>query len=267
MQIFHRFVLKSLLWQIYAWSRFFSPFILILLFLNYRVHNNRRSNIILLPNSSDHPSKKNKMIYFCKWYTKIINHFPSLKTKVSELIPPVSIQITSFRIELLCQKVLYIRNMTRCVCIFAFKYFGICNLSYFSYNKVKQRVMKELNMSSNVSLTTDCWTNSHADSFITLTAHFINEQWQLSTLNLATGPFNERHTAENLLDFLNKELEFWQINSKTTLIVSDNASNIVSALRMSQYDNMGCNAHKLNLIVQNSFKNSHVTVLRNKVRN
>lgn len=103
------------------------------------------------------------------------------------------------------------------------------------------------------------------ESFITVTAHFIDKAWKLVTVNLVTAPFEEKHTAENLLTFLKNQTDSWNITHKVTLAVSDNAANILRALRLSPWDNFGCNAHKLNLIVQNAMKSPHVAELRAKV--
>lgn len=124
--------------------------------------------------------------------------------------------------------------------------------------------MKALVNATAVSMTTDCWTSCHTESFITLTVHFIDEKWKLRTLNLNTEPFNDRHTSANLHQFLSSKVEKWCIVNKVAFVVSDNASNILGALRMAAWDFMGCCAHKLNLIVQNSL--THIEYLRTKVR-
>lgn len=73
-------------------------------------------------------------------------------------------------------------------------------------------VLKELGGVKWVALTTDCWTNSHMQSFITLTVHFIDNNWELKAYNLDTWPFNERHTAENLLQYLTEQADKWNID-------------------------------------------------------
>lgn len=116
-----------------------------------------------------------------------------------------------------------------------------------------------------LALTTDCWSDSHAQSFITLTAHLITNNWQMKTYNLDTAPFYERHTSENLLAYLKRQADLWRIDEKIKLVLSDNASNIVSALKSSGWKYMGCNAHKINLIVQDALKLPHIAELRAKV--
>lgn len=133
------------------------------------------------------------------------------------------------------------------------------------FEEVKLFVMNEVQKAKSVSLTTDCWTDSSSVSYITVTLHYVDDNFKLKTYNLETSTFTERHTAENLLNFLKLLCNEWNITNKVKLVLSDNAANIVAALRLSDWSSMGCNAHKLNLIVQNALKLTHVAQLRNKV--
>lgn len=98
----------------------------------------------------------------------------------------------------------------------------------------------------------DCWTDSRAQSFITITVHFINNEWEMTNFISDTAPFNESHTANNLLHNLKKQADIWKIEEKIQLVFSDNAANNLAALWLSDWQNMGCIAHKLNLVVQDA---------------
>lgn len=65
-------------------------------------------------------------------------------------------------------------------------------------------------------------------------------------------PFNERHTATNLCSNLKQKIEEWKIQNKVIAIVSDNAANIVAAIRGGGWRHIGCFAHSINLVVQAS---------------
>lgn len=55
-----------------------------------------------------------------------------------------------------------------------------------------------------VALTTDLWTSCQTQSYITITAHYISEQWSLESLVLQTRFFDVAHNADNLSAELEK---------------------------------------------------------------
>ncbi|XP_018406811.1 PREDICTED: zinc finger BED domain-containing protein 4-like [Cyphomyrmex costatus] len=74
--------------------------------------------------------------------------------------------------------------------------------------------------------------------------------------------------AQNLRDSIVEMAEIWDISTKIKVIVSDNGSNIVSAINMSPWHQISCFAHTLNLVAQSALKNTEsiVNVLQ-KCRN
>ena len=48
------------------------------------------------------------------------------------------------------------------------------------------------------ALTTDTWTSNVNDSYLTVTAHFINKSWELCTRVLFTSEMPEHHTGANI---------------------------------------------------------------------
>lgn len=105
-----------------------------------------------------------------------------------------------------------------------------------------------------LSLTTDGWTSSNNESYIAVTAHFIDDETNLCSILLTCHAFNDRHTSENLCDFLRNVMIEWDILNKVTAVVSDNASNIINAVKLGKWRSIGCFAHTLNLVVQTATK-------------
>ena len=67
--------------------------------------------------------------------------------------------------------------------------------------KNKKAELKTQLAAANVALTTDCWTALTTESYITITCHYIGNDWQVKSEVLLTL---ERHTADNLADKLNQ---------------------------------------------------------------
>ncbi|XP_025425945.1 zinc finger BED domain-containing protein 4-like [Sipha flava] len=83
-----------------------------------------------------------------------------------------------------------------------------------------------------VCLTTDGWTSRTNQSFISLTAHFIDPKNEtvVSSVLLDCIEFGEKHTSENLANFLRNLVEEWNLLYKFTAVITDNAANIKSAI-------------------------------------
>ena len=67
---------------------------------------------------------------------------------------------------------------------------------------------------------------------MTITCHYLTENWDLTSLVLETFHFELSHTAENIADSLRTAAEKWNISEKIIAIVTDNASNIVAAVKI-----------------------------------
>ena len=116
------------------------------------------------------------------------------------------------------------------------------------------KVKATLDVATAVCLTADGWTSVNNDSFLAITAHFLDEETNMCSKLLGCVEFNEKHTAANLADKLHETAREWNIDYKIVGIVTDNAANIVSAVRLCKWRHIPCYAHTLNLIVQTSIK-------------
>lgn len=135
------------------------------------------------------------------------------------------------------------------------------------YNKTKEEVKLKINQSHAVCITTDSWTSINNENFVAITAHWCddtNGQLKLCSNLLDCVVYDKRHTAVNLCEFLQKKLEDWEIENKISVVVSDNAHNIVAAIRQGNWRHLGCFAHTINLIVQRGLREIEPTL--NKFR-
>ncbi len=82
----------------------------------------------------------------------------------------------------------------------------------------------------------------------------ISGNWKLKSALLETFEFNDSHTAENIATHLKTVASNWKIDSKVVCVVTDNASNMVSAISKTGWRHLPCFTHTLNLIVQNAIK-------------
>lgn len=117
-------------------------------------------------------------------------------------------------------------------------------------------------------MTTDGWTSRGTDSYITITACYIDKNWDLINNVLQTRSMPENHTAENVASVLKAAItECILPCPPVPPIVSDNAKNMVKAAELLEtcfY--LGCFAHTLNLAAQKALQVPCVSNLLAKVR-
>merc|ERR1712121_392040 len=64
-----------------------------------------------------------------------------------------------------------------------------------------------------ISFTTDAWRSINKDSYITVTAHVIDDNLVLHSVVLDTSEIKTRHTSDNLFDHIKNVLQEWGLNS------------------------------------------------------
>ena len=122
------------------------------------------------------------------------------------------------------------------------------------YAAAKQELETFLEGIHHCSITTDLWTAKYqVRSYVSLTCHAIDCEWQLKSMVLCTRELPDQHTAENLSVTLKEMMTEWKILSKVVGSSTDNARNIGNAMRILGIFNMPCIGHTLQLSVLKSF--------------
>lgn len=121
--------------------------------------------------------------------------------------------------------------------------------------RIKGHVKAELENIENVSFTTDIWTDSTTNqSFISLSAHWINGQWQRRDYVLGCEHFPDSHTGENIAKMLKGMLEKWDIavgeSGRCHIIVRDGAANMRKGCNQVPAESLHCTIHLLQLVVK-----------------
>lgn len=141
------------------------------------------------------------------------------------------------------------------------------------YFKEKAKLKKFFKDScQRVSLTTDCWTSQQQDGYMTVTASFIDGDWNLHKKVISFFKV-KGHKGEDIGKNLVKCLNEWGLD-KVMAVTVDNASandSGVTFLRsklqgtniaMGKYMHMRCAAHIINLIVKDGLKEVDVSIKR-----
>lgn len=123
-----------------------------------------------------------------------------------------------------------------------------------------------------VCLTTDCWTLQQQDSYMTVTASFIDQNWDLHK-KVISFFMVKGHKGDDIGKNLVKSLAEWGLDRVMTVTVDNASANDggVSYLQrhlrrtnilLGKYLHMRCAAHIINLIVRDGLKELDLSVKR-----
>ncbi len=137
------------------------------------------------------------------------------------------------------------------------KRYVIPSRTYFSqvaipglYDKCKAQVETELSQVKYYAATTDLWSSRTTEPYISLTIHFIDEDFQLKSRCLQTAFFPEDHTSENIARGMREALTAWGLDERCLVcITTDNAANMVKAAALNKWTRLQCFGHRLHLAI------------------
>ena len=118
------------------------------------------------------------------------------------------------------------------------------------YHTIKEEVLSCLESTPSVALTTDIWTSRTVQAYITVTVHFLTEDWVLDSKVLVTREMTERHTGVHIAQSLREIAKDWNLDDKVVAVVHDNASNMVlPSDLLEDWGDLPCFGHMLQLAV------------------
>lgn len=128
------------------------------------------------------------------------------------------------------------------------------------YSKEVERIKGELrhHFQNGVQcylLTTDSWMSRAGDSYISLTCHMLNANFEPHNFNLSCKHMPQGHTAENLKNALLELAAEWDLPQDIPVYtVTDNGRNFVSAVTRTPWHGLQCFGHTLQLCINDAKK-------------
>ncbi|XP_019160756.1 PREDICTED: zinc finger BED domain-containing protein RICESLEEPER 2-like [Ipomoea nil] len=103
------------------------------------------------------------------------------------------------------------------------------------YEIEKKKLQLLLRTINKISLTTDIWKSKVQNvSYMCVTGHFVDSNWQLQKRVLSFMPLPPPHTGVDIIDGVMKSTKDWGIEHKIFTISVDNASNNDVAVRIAK---------------------------------
>ena len=123
------------------------------------------------------------------------------------------------------------------------------------FEKTREKVVGEITSAKYFSATTDMWSSSTMEPYLSYSVHFIDD-WVLKSRCLQTLFVPKDHNAVNLSEILTETLTQWKLQAhKQVCITTDNGSNMVCATTVRlMWTHLPCFGHNLHLAVVNSTK-------------
>ncbi len=79
------------------------------------------------------------------------------------------------------------------------------------YSEVRAKLVEGLSNAKFIALTTDRWTSRATQSFMTITAHYITDNWVIKNPVLQTLAVYESHTSDHLSEILQGAVAEWKM--------------------------------------------------------
>lgn len=87
------------------------------------------------------------------------------------------------------------------------------------YAELRENVEKELCDLKYFATTTDLWSSRTMEPFLSLTIHYITDDWNLGSRCLQTSYFPAEHTAEEIAQGLKEALESWGFKEESQVCI------------------------------------------------
>jgi len=119
------------------------------------------------------------------------------------------------------------------------------------FSELTNLLKQKIDNSWAISLTTDSCTSRATASYTTITAHVMDTDFQLESFVLQNRQVTVSHTTENLSEELKLAIDERNLKRFGDIaITTDNAANIVNAVKLTGMKHSRCLAHVLNLCVK-----------------
>ncbi|XP_055040058.2 E3 SUMO-protein ligase ZBED1 [Misgurnus anguillicaudatus] len=127
------------------------------------------------------------------------------------------------------------------------------------YQKHRAKLETDLATVHHFAATTDMWSSRTMEPYLSLTVHFISEEWVLQSHCLQTSYFPNDHTGEFLAAGLKEAFDSWGLSEqKLVAITTDSGANIKKAIELNNWTRLQCFGHRLHLAIETAMKDDRI---------
>ena len=123
------------------------------------------------------------------------------------------------------------------------------------YERERELMLDKISCIEDYSFTTDFWTSCQNHFYGTITIHYIDSDYVLSSHLLEMKEITQAHTGMNIAEEIRGIMDEWSsspdnVSSATT----DNTSNMVLAMKVLEWIRILCFSHSLQLAAEEALK-------------
>ncbi|XP_013066826.2 E3 SUMO-protein ligase ZBED1-like [Biomphalaria glabrata] len=119
--------------------------------------------------------------------------------------------------------------------------------------ETKHKIKLDVVIASYFALTVETWTYRDSQIFMTLSAHFIKDSWEMSSIVLETFDCTEEKTETNIATSFKRITEEWGITDRVIALVADNTEDVIhSAALVNGWEELVCFGHTINIVITNA---------------
>ncbi|KAA1117468.1 hypothetical protein PGT21_050018 [Puccinia graminis f. sp. tritici] len=131
------------------------------------------------------------------------------------------------------------------------------------FQAMKKDLLKQLLHAKRISLTTDLWIARDSVGYMVITAHYVNDSWDLVKHIVSFKELPLPHTGAAIADRLLQSMVEWKAIGKCSFVTVDNASS--NDLAISRFQSIVSDCSQLGLEADGKFFHA-VKKLRQSVR-
>ena len=101
---------------------------------------------------------------------------------------------------------------------------------------IEAKIKSLIGSTGSVCICVDIWSNRQMRSYLGVTGHLVDTNYDMISCLLACIRFSGRHTASNIVANFETVVSKFDLAGKVDFIISDNASNMVAAFHLPQFE-------------------------------
>ena len=141
---------------------------------------------------------------------------------------------------------------------------------YLLYDDAKEKIKLEISKAASITCISDFWSSKTQDAYMTVVGQFLTDNWEMKSYTLTTEEVEERHTTINISARILEVLCHWEINEKTTTVVTDNAINVTNAVKalpnLTINEGTTCAAHTMQLAISKGLEIREIDIFCQKAK-
>lgn len=125
------------------------------------------------------------------------------------------------------------------------------------YQLEKTTLTNILNNTPFISCTADGWSSLAKDPYMSLTVHYVDSKWAVTSKCLATTYLPESHTGVNISNFVTETLNEYNVpKEKVVSLTTDSAANMIAACTKLSVTRISCFGHILHNAITKTLNSS-----------